>query len=168
MVFLFLGGLLIRTSCISLLPTFLIRWDFLLPFMIYFGQRRPLFEGLLLWFIMSHWYSLESSAPIGSLVIFYLSIYVISRLLSETVFAADAIQVFTLFFIMMVFSRLTLPWVTSFFGAGWKIFSWRNLNPIWFATDFILNCSTFYFLMGVDKLTAKEARPVLDLNEGIV
>lgn len=168
MIGLFVLFLLIRTTSTNLFPTFLVRWDFLLPFVIYFGQRRPLFEGLLLWFIMSHWYSLESAAPIGCLAIYYLIIYLCSRILSETVFAADGFQIITLLFSLSLLSRFLLPWVAHFFGAGWSVFSWRNLNPFFLISDLILNTVTFYVLLGVDKISAKEPRPILDLNEGII
>ena len=168
MIGLFFLFLLIRTSSASVLPGFLLRWDFLLPFVIYFGQRRPLFEGLLLCFIMSHWYSLESAAPIGCLVIFYLLIYLLSRILSETVFAADSFQILALLFSLGLLSRFILPWISHFFGAGWDVFSWRNLNLFFLISDLLLNFGTFYLLLGVDKVSAKEARPILDLNEGIL
>jgi len=168
MVGLFFLFLLLRTSCGALLPTMILKWDFLLPFMIYFGQRRPFFEGLLLWFIMSHWFSLESSAPMGTWVMFYLIIYVLSRLLSEVFFAVDSLQIFALLFIMLLASKFLLPWTSHFFGARWAVFSWNNLHPGFFMTDLFLSWITFLSLITVDVLTAKEARPILDLNEGVI
>lgn len=168
MLGIFASFLLIRTSCANLLPQVVLGWDFVLPFMIYFGQRRPLFEGLLLWFLMSHWFSLESMAPLGVWVIFYLLLFVVARLLSEVIYAADFFQIIILVAVLVLASRLVLPWIAHFFNAGWEVFSWRNLNPFFFITDTTLSCLGFLVLSGIDRLTAKESRTVMELNGGLI
>ena len=126
MVGFFVVCMLIRTTVFWIFPGFISNWDLLLPFMIYFGQRRPLFEGLLLWFVLAHIYTLQSVAPVGVFVIYYLLIFVIARLVSEAFFATEGLQILGLISVLVILSRLLLPIVAQSFHAGWPIASWRN------------------------------------------
>lgn len=167
MVVLFVGLLLVRTSAFSVFPKVFSSWDILLPFMLYFGQRRPLFEGLLLWFILSHLYTLQSVAPIGVFVVYYLILFVISRLISEAFFATEGIQILGLISILSILSRVLLPIVARGFGSGWPIWSWRNLHLGVIVTNIVVSWFCYLALSFIDRITFKDARQILDLGEGL-
>jgi len=167
MVGLFVGLLLIRTTAFWISPSLFSNWDLLLPFMLYFGQRRPLFEGLLLWFILSHLYSLNSVAPMGVFVVYYLILFVIARLISEAFFATEGIQILGLISVLAVSSRFILPLVAKGFNSGWPIWSWRNLHLGMIFTNIVLGWICYRGLSFVDKITFKDARQILDLGEGL-
>jgi len=167
MVFLFVGLLLLRTSAFRVFPGFFSRWDFLLPFIVYFGQRRPLFEGLLLWFILAHLYSLQSVAPFGVFVVYYLILFVISRLISEVFFATEGIQILALLSVLSLLSRVILPLVAKGFGSGWPVLSRSNLHLGVIFANIVLSWICFLGLSFVDRITFKDSRQILDLGEGL-
>lgn len=164
---LFMGLLLVRTTAFWIAPGFFSNWDLLLPFMIYFGQRRPLFEGLLLWFVLAHLYTLQSVAPVGVFVVYYLVLFVISRLISEAFFAMEGIQIFGLISLLSLLSRLILPLVAQLFNSGWPVWSWRNLQFGMIFTNIVLGWLCYRALSLIDKITFKDARQILDLGEGL-
>lgn len=149
-------------------PRLLGQWDLLLAFMIYFGQRRPLFEGLLLWFFLSHLYSLQSVAPVGVFVIYYLIIFLLSRLTSEVFYAASGMSVFGLLALITLASRFILPGVAQGFESGWAVFSWRNLHPFLLLTNIFFGWLSYMGLVAIDKFSGKDSRQILDLQEGLV
>jgi hypothetical protein len=167
MVGLFVGLLVIRTTAFWLFPGLFTNWDLLLPFMLYFGQRRPLFEGLLLWFILSHLYSLQSVAPMGVFVVYYLILFVIARLISEVFFATEGIQILGLISLLTLFSRFVLPLVARAFDSGWPVWSWRNLHLGMIITNIFVGWICYQILGFVDKITFKDPRQILDLGEGL-
>jgi len=168
MVGFFVVLLLIRTTGLGIVPSMLSQWDLLLPFMVYFGQRRPLFEGLMLWFFLAHIYSLQSVAPVGLFVVYYLIVFLISRLTSEFFYASSGLSVLGLIAILSFVSRLMLPLVAESFGSGWSILSWRNLHPGLLFTNCLCGWLCFMILALLDKVSGKDARQILDLQEGIV
>jgi hypothetical protein len=129
-VFVF-GIILLRTTSEAILPVVFRQWDVLLPFMVYFGQRRSLPEGLILSLFSSHLYSLCSAAPIGVFSTHYLTIFVVARLLSYVIYADAWLTVLVLIFSLSIFSRLMLTLVASAFGHGWPLFSTDNF--VWWA-----------------------------------
>jgi len=167
MIGLFLGLALIRTTGFWVAPSILGRWDILLSFMIYFGQRRPLFEGLLLWFVLAHLFTLQSVAPVGVFVIYYLVFFLLARLISEAFYADTGLSILVLIFLLSVLSRLVLPGVASLFDSGWKVFSWSNLYPGLLLTNTLLGWCCYLILKWLDKVTFKAARQEVELSEGI-
>jgi hypothetical protein len=48
------------------MPRMVLTADLLMPFMVFFAQRRSTWEGFILALFCSHLYSLSSSAPIAA------------------------------------------------------------------------------------------------------
>ncbi len=168
MIGFFLVLLILRTTGYFLAPSLLMQWDILLPFMIYFGQRRPIFEGLLLWFLLAHLYSLQSVAPVGLFVVYYLIVFLASRFSSEFFYATSGGAVLGLIAVVALFSRFVLPLVAEGFESGWSIFSWRNLHPGAFFINTLCGWLCYMGLGTLDKLSGKDSRQILDLHEGLV
>ena len=135
--------------------------------MVYLGQRRGLVEGVVLWFLLAHIYSLCTTAPIGVYTVHYLILFTLARLISYGVYANTALSVLSLLFLEAVVSRITLPVIGSSFGAGWSIFSWRNLNLFNIFTNTFLAYLTFGALIVLDKVTFKVARINIEVGEGL-
>ena len=64
--------IIFKSTSEAVVPSFFTGWDVLLPVSIYLGQRRNLWEGLVILLLHGHLYSLNSSAPIGMFVVYYL------------------------------------------------------------------------------------------------
>lgn len=157
-----LGGLvyiliLFRTSGEATLPTILRRWELLLPFVIYVGQRRALLEGVLLVLFMTHLYSLNSVAPIGVFAIHYVIIFFAARLLIYAVYANTWTSILGLIFLLSFVSRLLLSVVADGFGHGWPMFSWRNLMLGSLFINSGLGLVIYWALGWIDKITYKVA-----------
>lgn len=167
MIGFFIGLLLIKTTGFWLAPGLLGNWDLLLPFMVYFGQRRPLFEGLLLWFVLAHLYTLQSVAPVGVFVIYYLVVFIASRLVSEAFYATTGLSILVMMFVMFILSRFVLPGIANLFDCGWSVFSWRNLQPGLIIGNTLFGLIIFGLLSFLDKMTCKVARQEVELSEGI-
>ncbi|NBX81583.1 hypothetical protein EBQ90_00620 [bacterium] len=166
MIGLFLVLLLVRTTTFWIAPSVFSNWDLLLPFMVYYGQRRPLFEGLLLWFVLAHLYTLQSVAPVGVFIIYYLLIFVVSRLISEAFFADSGMSILGLMqFGISVANHFTL--VAGAFNSGWGLWSWNNLHPGILGLNIVLGWLCYLGLGVIDQLTFKGPREILDLGEGI-
>ncbi|NBV51087.1 hypothetical protein EBR78_07710 [bacterium] len=167
MIGLFLVLLLVRTTTFWIAPSVFSNWDLLLPFMVYYGQRRPLFEGLLLWFVLAHLYTLQSVAPVGVFIIYYLLIFVVSRLISEAFFADSGMSILGLMAVLVFLSRIILPLVAGAFNSGWGLWSWNNLHPGILGLNIVLGWLCYLGLGVIDQLTFKGPREILDLGEGI-
>lgn len=167
MIGFFLTLTLVRTTLFWVAPSVLGNWDILLPFMIYFGQRRPLFEGLLLWFILAHLYTLQSVGPVGVFAIYYLIFFVLARLISEAFYAHTGLSILILIFLLSILSRFVLPGVASLFDCGWKVFAWSNFHPALLMTNTVLGWLCYLSLEGVDKVTFKDARQDVEFSEGL-
>ena len=165
MVGFFVFLMLLKTTAFWLAPNFFSHWDLLLPFMVYFGQRRPVFEGLLLWFILAHIYTLQSSAPIGVFVIYYLIFFALARLLSEAFYASSSLSVLGLMAILAFLSRIILPVIGDSFQSGWPIMSWRNLHIGFLVYNTFAGWFCYLIIAGLDKITFKAARQNIELGE---
>lgn len=141
-------------------------WDLLLPFAIYFGQRRTLTEGLILSLFTSHLISLSSSAPVGVFTAYYLAIFLCARLLSLVFFAHIWYSILLLLFALSLLSRVMLTVVASSFGHGWPMFSFAN----WSFWGLMLNTLAGYLvyrgLEQLDRLTHKTPPARIELTEG--
>jgi hypothetical protein len=159
-------GILIRTSFLPLLPGFFTSWDVLLPFMVYFGQRRALGEGLILSLFTSHLYSLCSSAPIGVFTSHYLVLFLLARLLSFVVYANTWFSVLLVVFVLTIAARLSLTAVAWGFGHAWPLFSSANFG--WWSILFnsLLGFAVFEALGTLDRFTYKVPRMSIELGEG--
>lgn len=165
MVGLFVFLMLLKTTAYWLSPGFFGHWDLLLPFMVYFGQRRPVFEGLLLWFILAHIYTLQSAAPIGVFVVYYLIFFTLARLLSEAFYASSSLSVLGLMAILAVLSRILLPLIADSFQSGWSILSWRNLHIGFLLCNTFAGWFCYLIIAALDKITFKAARQNIELGE---
>ena len=147
------------------LPVLLRPWDVLLPFMVYFGQRRSFGEGLVLALFTSHLYSLCSSAPIGVFATYYLILFIISRLLVYVIYANTWISVFVLLLSLSLLSRLLLGIISVSFGHGWPIFSSVNISVLSLLFNAVLGLIAYVWLESLDRLTFKVPRINIELSE---
>ena len=157
--------LLLRTAWEPVLPGFYRRWDVLLPFMVYFGQRRSLPEGLILALFTSHLYSLCSTAPIGVFTSHYLILFIIARLLSYVIYANTWFSILLLMLSLAILSRFTLTMVATLFGHGWPLFSPGNF--VWWGPflNSVSGLITYGLLESLDKMTYKVQRTSIELSE---
>ena len=156
---------IVRTAAEPLMPTLLRQWDVLLPFMVYFGQRRSLPEGLILALFTSHVYSLCSTAPIGVFTSHYLALFGVARLLSYVIYANTWFSILLLMLSLSVLSRVTLTLVSTFFGHGWPLFAPSNF--MWWSL--LLNAGLGYlvyaWLEQLDRVTYKAPRTTIELSD---
>jgi len=159
------GLLLLRSAWTPLLPDFTRQWDVLLPFAVFFGQRRSLAEGLILCLFCSHLYSLCSAAPIGVFATNYLALFVISRLLSYVIYANTWFSILLLMLSLALLSRVVLTIVAMAFGHGWSLFSSENLT--WWGLLFngIFGYLVYGALGAIDRMTYKAPRINIELAE---
>ncbi len=157
--------ILVRTTAEPLFPSVFRQWDLLLPFMVYFGQRRSLAEGMGLALLTSHLYSTCSSAPLGVFSVVYLVIFFVARLVSYAIFANTWVSIFLLMLGLALLERILLTLVSSFFGHGWPFFSSRNLG-FW---SLLINAGvgylTYRWLEVLDRMTFKVPRTSIELSE---
>lgn len=125
----------VRTAAVPLWPGFFKQWDILLPVAVYYGQRRSVFEGLILALFSGHLYSLCSGAPIGVFPTAYFLIFVVARLITYGLYANTPLSIFLLLLGLSAFSRVSLTLASRFFGEGWPVFSWDN----WIVWSFFWN-----------------------------
>jgi hypothetical protein len=135
-----------------------------LPFIVYFGQRRSLTEGLILSLFCSHLYSLASGAPIGVFTTHYLILFAVVRGLNYAISADTWISIVSLLLGLSLLARFIITWVAAGFGHGWPLFSWANIS---FGGMF-LNAVTGYFLYAwarlLDRWTYKSLAPEIELD----
>ncbi|MCB0405138.1 MAG: hypothetical protein KDD51_10155 [Bdellovibrionales bacterium] len=108
-----------RTNIEYVFPDVFRHWDILLPFIVYFGQRRSVAEGLTLSILTSHLYSLSSIAPIGVFVLHYLSLFIIARVLSYVIYANEGFTILMLLFALSLLARIINLPIASLFGHSW-------------------------------------------------
>lgn len=159
------GLMLVRTTSEPLLPMLFRQWDVLLPFMVYFGQRRSLPEGLILALFTSHLYSLSSIAPIGVFASLYLVLFLVARLLSYVIYANSWFSILLLMLSLAVFSRIILTIIASSFGHGWSLFASGNF--LWWSLIFnaVLGYLTYTWIEALDRLTNKVPKINIELAE---
>jgi hypothetical protein len=147
--------IMLRTAAIPLWPGLFKQWDILLPFAVYYGQRRSVPEGLILALFSGHLYSLCSGAPIGVFTTTYLILFVAARLITYGLYANTGLSIFLLLLGLSVFSRVCLTIVSRSFGQGWPFFTTDN----WVLWALVLNAMlgwvVYYLLEFLDKITFK-------------
>jgi hypothetical protein len=159
-----LGLILLRTTGKPLFG-WLLHWDVLLAAVVYFGQRRTLPEGLILTLFCSHLFSLSSAAPIGVFASYYLSIFVIARLVSYVMYASTWVSIFLLILSLTVASRFILTGVASAFGHGWNVFAPGNLSFTAMLVGSLMGYLVYQILGVLDLLTYKTAAANIELAE---
>lgn len=147
--------ILIKTTAEVAVPLVFTGWDLLLPVVIYLGQRRVMWEGLLLVLFNGHLYSLNSSAPIGLFVVYYLFFFFFAQIVAYILYAQTPISVIWLLLIATLLARVLLPLFSQGFDQTIHVFSWGNWN-LW---NIILNTVFGFFsylLLGLlDRITLK-------------
>lgn len=156
--------ILVKTAFYPFAPTWVQRWDLLLPFVVFFGQRRPLPEGIILSLFSSHIYSLCSSAPLGVFTTTYLLIFAAARLISYVAFASTSLSILLLMIGLSLCSRIILPLVAQFFHVGWPVLSFDNLVLWSILLNGIGGWAIYIGLEGLDLLTHKAPRNSIELS----
>lgn len=158
--------ILARTTLEPIFPNVFRHWDLLLPFMVYFGQRRTLAEGLILSLFNTHLFSLCSSAPIGLFALVYLIIFAVARLLSYVIYANTWVSILVLMFSLGILSRILLTFSSGFFGHGWPFFSFANFSLGSLVFNAVLGYFVYSALEWTDWATSKVPRINIELAEG--
>lgn len=156
--------ILVKTAFFPFWPGFVARWDLLLPFVVFFGQRRSLPEGIILSLFSSHVYSLCSSAPMGVFTTTYLLIFAAARLISYVVYASTSASILALMIGLSLLSRLLLPVVAGFFHPTWPVLSLENL--VWWSIllNGIAGWAIYLILEIMDLMTHKAPRSNIELS----
>lgn len=157
---------LVRTAALEVLPSLVHHWDVLLPFVVFFGQRRTIPEGLILSLFSSHLYSLSSAAPIGVFTSVYLVIFLIARLLTHVIYSSTGPTVFIMMFFLGLLSRVLLYLVANAFGHTWEFFTWDNLNLLGLAFNGLLGWWVYVGLEWLDRLTFKTPPVKIEFSGG--
>ncbi|MBY0369278.1 hypothetical protein K2X33_01240 [bacterium] len=163
-IFAVFGLILAKTACYPLAPHFIQHWDLLLPFIVFFGQRRELPEGIILSLFSAHLFSLASGAPLGVYTTAYLVIFALARLISYVAYATTLGSILLLMIGLSAISRIVLPLVASFFHPGWPILSLYNL--VWWSIllNGLAGWAIYIVLVGVDRLTNKVSRSSIEFS----
>ena len=156
--------ILAKTFFYPVAPYMSHHWDILLPFVVYFGQRRSLPEGIILSLFSSHLYSLCSSAPLGVFTTTYLLIFAAARLISYVVFAGTSGSILLLMIGLSFLSRILLPVVAQFFHPAWPVVSFSNL--VWWSIllNGVAGWAVYLVLDVMDRLTHKVPRTSIELS----
>ena len=158
------GFIVIFSSGKSLFPFPVYRWDILLPFMIYFGQRRTWTEGIVLTVVSAHLYSLASSAPVGLFTIHYLLYFTLARLFSYVLYANRWYSILVLMLSFITLSRLSMAFMALVFGHGWPLKSPQNFNVWFLITNSVFGYFIYVALGLLDRLTGKLPRQNIELR----
>lgn len=158
------GLILAKTACYPLAPHFVQKWDLLLPFVVFFGQRRGLAEGIILSLFSAHLFSLSSGAPLGVYTTAYLAIFAVARLISYVVYAQTLVSILLLMIGLSLLSRVILPLVAGFFHDAWPILSFSNL--VWWSIflNGVAGWAIYVVLVLIDRLTNKVARNSIEFS----
>ncbi len=147
--------ILFKSTSEGVIPSVFTGWDILLPIVIYLGQRRNLWEGLLILLFNGHLYSLNSSAPIGMFVLYYLVFFFFAQVVAYIVYAQTPLSVICLIFLVTVLSRILLPLCAQIFDQSILVFTWAH----WSFWDLLLNTVLGFFTyltIGIlDRITLK-------------
>lgn len=142
-----------RTTIEYVFPSIFHHWDILLPFIVYFGQRRSVAEGLTLSILTAHFYSLSSSAPVGVFVLHYLSLFIVARVLSYVIYANRWISILLLMLSLSLLARIICVPIASLFGHSWSS-SLGNFG-VGLLINTLLGYCFYRFIGIVDRLTFK-------------
>lgn len=147
--------ILFKTTAETSVPSVFTGWDLLLPVALYLGQRRVVWEGLLLVLFNGHLYSLNSSAPIGLFVVYYLLFFFFAQVVAYILYAQTPTSVIWLILLATLIARLLLPILSQGFDQSLYVLSWGNWN-LW---NIILNTVFGFFVylsLGfLDRITLK-------------
>ncbi len=156
--------ILMKTALFPFSPHWVQRWDILLPFVVFFGQRRSLPEGIILSLFSSHVYSLCSSAPLGVFTTTYLAVFAAARLISYVVYAGTSMSILLLMIGLSLFSRILLPLVAQFFHPAWPVVSLENLVLWSILLNGVMGWAIYLILEVVDLITHKVPRTNIELS----
>ncbi len=157
--------LMVRSTAASVLPGMFLTADLLMPFMVFFAQRRSTWEGFILALFCSHLYSLSSSAPIGVFAFYYLAQFFLARLMRYGIYASGWISTLLVLFTLSLGGRFLLPIIAGFFGPAWPVFIFSNFpwGGIFFAP--IYGLVIFALGEALDRATFKADRVNIEMYE---
>ncbi len=157
--------LLVRSTSAQVLPRMVLTADLLMPFMVFFAQRRSTWEGFILALFCSHLFSLSSSAPIGVFAFFYLALFFLARLMRYGIYASGWISTLLVLFTLSLGGRFLLPVIAGLFGAAWPVFMFSNFpwGGIFFAP--IYGLVIFALGEALDRATFKADRVNIEMYE---
>lgn len=147
--------ILFRSTAEAIVPSVLTGWDILLPIAIYLGQRRAMWEGILILLFNAHLYSLNSSAPIGLFVVYYLLFFFFAQIVAYILYAQTPVSVICLLFLVSLLSRLVLPLCSQVFDQVFYVFSWGNWSFWNVVLNTVLGFFTYLVLSILDRITLK-------------
>lgn len=157
-------ALVIKTSMAPFLPSSLRLWELLLPFLIYWGQRRALTEGIILTLFCSHLVSLSSGAPIGIFASVNFLVYLAARLVTLGLYAESWTTILALLSLFSLLLRVLIGTVNLLFGhpafIDWWKFSWAQY---WWVNA-LFGLALFYFLQLLDHLTFKGNQSEIEMS----
>ena len=157
-------ALVFKSSVATFISSNFKLWELLLPFLIYWGQRRGLTEGIILTLFCSHLVSISSGAPIGIYACVSFIIYLGARLVSLALYAETWATILALVSLFSFLLRFVMAGVGFFFGytriSDWWSLPWGNYLMI----NAILGLSTFYFLQILDKITFKMTPSEIEIS----
>lgn len=159
------GVLMVRSTAASILPPMVLNADLLLPFVVFFAQRRTTWEGFILALFCSHLYSLSSSAPIGVFAFYYLVLFSLARLMRYGIYASGWISTLLALFTLSFGGRFLLPLVAASFGPAWPVFMMKNFP--WSGIFFAPLYGLVIFALGeaLDRATFKADRVNIEMYE---
>lgn len=158
------GLMLVRTAWKPFLPAPFMGWDVLLPFVVFFGQRRSVPEGLILALFTSHLYSLLSAAPVGVFTTHYLILFFIARAVSYSLYASTPVSIMLLLFTLGLFSRFMLPLVARLFGHTWPVFSFANFPVLGLFLTAFFGYVLYALLVALDRVTCKTPTETIEFS----
>lgn len=159
------GVLIVRSTAASILPQMVLSADLLMPFVVFFAQRRSTWEGFILSLFCSHLYSLSSSAPIGIFAFYYLILFFFARLMRYGINVSGWVSTLLALFTLSVAGRFLLPVVASAFAPAWPVFMWKNFP--WSGILFAPLYGLVIFALGeaLDRTTFKADRANIEMYE---
>ncbi|MBI4405597.1 MAG: hypothetical protein HY537_15655 [Deltaproteobacteria bacterium] len=157
--------IVLRTTAEPILPTAFWQWDLLLPFVVYFGQRRPVIEGLLLSLFASHLYSICSSAPIGVFAVYYVGLFFLARVLSYVIYANRIHTILLLMWVLSLFGKAWLCGIAVCFGHGWPLVGqgWGLLGSV--TLNAFIGSILYWWVGMIDRMTFKAPQANIQLSE---
>jgi hypothetical protein len=158
------GLILVKTALFPFAPSVVERWDVILPFVVFYGQRRSLPEGIVLSLFSSHIYSLCSAAPLGVFTTTYLAVFSIARMISYVAYAGTSFSILLLMIGLSLISRLVLPVVAGFFHPAWPVFSFGNLSLWSILLNGVGGWAIYLCLEIMDQVTNKAPRNSIELS----
>ncbi len=156
---------MVRSASAAVLPNFILSADLLAPFIVFFAQRRAIWEGFILSLFCSHLFSLCSSAPFGVFAFYYLALFFLGRLMRYGIYASGWISTLLVLFSLSLFGRFLLPLIAGLFGPSWPVFIESNFP--WSGIFFMPFYGLVIFFLGetLDRTTFKTDRANMELYE---